>query len=63
MKLSNILIAALAGVATAKKKNRPHEVDVLAAEGLKRLEAYYTENPLPSPGTCTMDNVAVRREW
>jgi tyrosinase len=61
MKLSNVLVAALASVASAKDK--PQEVDALAAQGLHKLEAYYSKNALPSPRTCTLDNVAVRREW
>jgi tyrosinase len=61
MKFSNVLVAALASVASAKDK--PYEVDVLAAQGLHKLEAYYSKNDLPNPKTCTLDNVAIRREW
>jgi tyrosinase len=61
MKLSNVLVAALASVASAKDK--PQEVNALAAQGLHALEAYYSKNALPSPKKCTLDNVAVRREW
>jgi len=63
MKLSNFLIGALASTASATNKDKPHEVDALAAESLHRMQAYYSENPLPSPGTCTLNNVAVRRDW
>jgi tyrosinase len=63
MKLSNVFLATLAGVASAKNNDRPAEVDALAAEGLQKLQAYYSENQLPSPGSCSLDNVAVRREW
>lgn len=61
MKLSNVLLIVLTSVANAKKK--PEEVDALAAKGLHNLEAYYSKNALPSPKKCTLDNVAVRREW
>ncbi|KAI4649041.1 uncharacterized protein J4E78_008559 [Alternaria triticimaculans] len=63
MKLPNVLVAALASTISAKNKDKPNEVDDLAAEGLHRMQAYYSENPLPSPGECTLDNVAVRRDW
>jgi len=63
MKLSNVLLAALASTGSAKNKDKPNEVDTLAAEGLHEMQAYYSENPLPSPGKCTLDNVAVRRDW
>ena len=63
MKLSHVLLAALASTVSASNKDKPNEVDALAAESLHRMQAYYSENPLPSPGTCTLDNVAVRRDW
>jgi len=63
MKLSNILSMALASTTGAKSIGKPNEVDSLAAESLHRMQAYYYENPLPTPGTCTLDNVAVRRDW
>ena len=61
MKLSSVLLAALFTAVSAKHK--PQEVDSLAAQGLHKLEAYYSKNALPNPKTCTLDNVAVRREW
>jgi tyrosinase len=61
MKLSNLLAVTLATTASAKSK--PQEVDSLAAQGLHKLEAYYSKNALPTPKKCTLDNVAVRREW
>jgi len=63
MKLSTALLVAVASTASAKNNNKPNEVDALAAESLHRMQIYYSENPLPSPGTCTLDNVAVRRDW
>jgi len=63
MKLFHVLLAALASTASAESKDKPNEVDSLAAESLHRMQAYYSENPIPSPGTCTLDNVAVRRDW
>ncbi|KAI4682793.1 uncharacterized protein J4E84_007258 [Alternaria hordeiaustralica] len=63
MKLSNVLSMALASTTGAKSIGKPNEVDSLAAESLHRMQTYYSENPLPSPGTCTLDNVAVRRDW
>lgn len=66
MKLSNVLATALTSLTNASCTNttdKPQEVSVLAAEGLRRLQAYYSNNTLPNPETCTLDNVAVRREW
>lgn len=61
MKLSNLLVAALASLVSAKEK--PQEVNILAAQGLQKLQVYLSKNGYPSPKTCTLDNVAVRREW
>lgn len=35
--------------------------DLLAAQALVKLKAYYAENGAQS--NCTLENVAVRREW
>jgi tyrosinase len=61
MKVSTLLLVAIASIADAA--NRPNEVNALAAQGLHNLEAYYSRNALPNPRKCTLDNVAVRREW
>lgn len=66
MKLSHVLATALASTTNASytnTTNKPQEVNALAAEGLRRLQAYYSNKTLPNPQTCTLDNVAVRREW
>ncbi|KAI8942273.1 hypothetical protein NX059_000352 [Plenodomus lindquistii] len=60
MKLKNILVGGLAGSASATKFM---EVDALAAEGMFKLGMHIAENGYPSPKTCTMENVSVRREW
>ena len=60
MKLSHILTASLAGCADALKFM---ENDVLAAEGMIKLGIHVAKNGLPSPGTCTLDKVSIRREW
>lgn len=60
MKLSNILPAGLIGSASAVKFM---EVDQLAAQGMFKLGLHVAQNGYPSPKTCTLDNVAIRREW
>jgi hypothetical protein len=37
------------------------QTDLLAAEALVKLTAYYAANG--AQGNCTLDNVSVRREW
>jgi tyrosinase len=61
MKLFNVMIVVLAGIVGTDKK--PEEVNALAAQGLHNLKAYYSKNSLPSPKKCTLNNVAVLREW
>lgn len=60
MKFATILTAGFAGSASAIKFM---EVDALAAEGVFKLGLHVAENGYPSPKTCTLKNVAVRREW
>lgn len=59
MKISTYLNVALAGSASAKFM----ENDQLAAEGMIKLGIHLAKNGIPSPGTCTLDKVSVRREW
>ncbi|KAH7092283.1 hypothetical protein FB567DRAFT_576707 [Paraphoma chrysanthemicola] len=61
MKIAHFLVAAIAGIASAK--DRPQEVNILAAQGLLKLQEFVSKNGYPSPKTCTLNNVAVRREW
>jgi tyrosinase len=37
------------------------EHDILAAEGVLKLGLHLAANGLPSPGTCTLDKLSVRR--
>jgi hypothetical protein len=37
------------------------KTDLLAAEALRKLKAYYAGNHMP--GNCTLENAAVRKEW
>jgi hypothetical protein len=60
MKLSNVLTAGLVGTAQGVKFM---EVDALAAQGMFNLGLNVAINGLPSPKTCNLKNVAVRREW
>lgn len=60
MKLSITFIAGLASSAIAVKFM---EVDSLAAQGMFNLGLNIAKNGYPSPKTCTLENVAVRREW
>ncbi|KAJ8117333.1 hypothetical protein OPT61_g1455 [Boeremia exigua] len=39
------------------------ESDVLAAAGLGKLSLYVAENGYPNAEQCTLENVAIRREW
>lgn len=60
MRLIEIAAVALAGSASAFKIT---EHDKLAALGLKNLKNDVEKNGYPSPGQCTLENVAVRKEW
>ncbi|KAH7088058.1 hypothetical protein FB567DRAFT_494149 [Paraphoma chrysanthemicola] len=60
MRPSILLPMGLAGSASAAKFM---EVDSLAAQGMFNLGLHIAENGYPSPETCTMDSVSIRREW
>lgn len=60
MKLTTVLTAGLAGTASAIKFM---ENDALAAKGMINLGFQLAENGYPSPETCTLKNLAIRREW
>ncbi|KNG48656.1 Di-copper centre-containing protein [Stemphylium lycopersici] len=60
MRLIEIAAVALAGSASAFKIT---EHDKLAALGLENLKNDVEKNGYPSPGQCTLENVAVRKEW
>ncbi|RAR08504.1 Di-copper centre-containing protein [Stemphylium lycopersici] len=60
MRLIEIAAVALAGSASALKIT---EHDKLAALGLENLRNDVEKNGYPSPGQCTLENVAVRKEW
>lgn len=51
--------ALLASVGAAKVT----EHDKLAKLGLGNVKEYVAKNGYPSPGTCTLETAAVRREW
>ena len=64
MKLENLFallltIAAPTGAGALKLL----EHDILAAEGVLKLGFHLLANGLPSPGTCTLDKLSIRREW
>jgi tyrosinase len=65
MKISGFAVAALvSSVSAAPLQERTFlETDALAAEGVLRLGFYIAKNGYPNAKKCTLDNVAVRREW
>ena len=60
MKTTVFLLAMVTGSTTA---TRFMEVDALAAQGVFNLGLHIAQNGYPSPKTCTLENIAVRREW
>jgi len=67
MRVSRFAAAALAGGVSAapleKRSSLFLETDALVAQGVFNLGLYTAINGYPSPKTCKLDNVAVRREW
>ena len=57
MRLTAITIAALLGGTSA------FETEKLAEEGLAKLNLHVAREGYPNAENCTLDNVAVRREW
>ncbi|KAF2026205.1 Di-copper centre-containing protein [Setomelanomma holmii] len=60
MKLQVLLSLSIIGGTSAAKFL---EVDSLAAQGMVNLGLHVAQNGYPSPKTCTLNNVAIRREW
>jgi tyrosinase len=60
MRFSNTAVVALIGAVDAIKLT---EHDKLAALGLINVGKDVAKNGYPSPGTCTLENVKVRKEW
>jgi tyrosinase len=60
MKLLHVLPVGLIGGTSAIKFM---EVDALAAQGVFNLGLHVAQNGYPSPQTCTLENVSIRREW
>jgi tyrosinase len=60
MRFFEIAVVVLAGSASAFKVT---EYDKLAALGQENLKNDVEKNGYPSPGQCTLENVAVRKEW
>ena len=64
MKLGNVcalLFTIAAPTSAGALKLLEH--DILAAEGVFKLGFHLAANGLPSPGTCTLDKLSIRREW
>lgn len=61
MRFTEIITAALIGAASAAPKFG--EQEALAAAGVHNIALNAALNGYPSPKTCTLDNVKVRREW
>jgi len=57
MRSTAIIIPALLGGTSA------FEIDKLAAEGFAKLTLHVAHEGYPNAEFCTLDNVAVRREW
>jgi tyrosinase len=64
MKFSSVVTAALAGgvVAVPFESRATFESDALAKQGAANLAAYVKKNGYPN-AKCTLENVAVRKEW
>jgi len=60
MRFLTIKATALAGSVSALKVL---EHDKLATLGLQNVAKDVAKNGYPSPGTCTLENAARRREW
>ena len=57
-------VSLLAPAASAFTPASTTATDVLAANGLLNLAIYEVEQALAgNQGTCTLSNVAIRREW
>jgi tyrosinase len=67
MKISTFAAATLmSSVGAAPLEERASlflETDALAAQGVFNLGLSTALKGYPSPKTCTLDNVAIRREW
>ncbi|KAF2786397.1 Di-copper centre-containing protein [Melanomma pulvis-pyrius CBS 109.77] len=66
MKISSFAAAALVssvGAAPLEQRSLFLETDALAAQGVFNLGLQTAIKGYPSPKTCTLDNVAIRREW
>jgi tyrosinase len=62
MRFSLAFTAGLLGSASAGAI-KFQENDALAAKGMTNLAAHVAKNGYPAPEKCTLQNVAVRREW
>jgi tyrosinase len=60
MRLLAVATSALVGSVSALKVL---EHDKLATQGLQNVAKDVAKNGYPSPGTCTLENAARRREW
>lgn len=58
-----ITAAAIVAAVTGTVDATFMETDILAAAGLAKLGLHVALNGYPNPEKCTLENVAVRREW
>ncbi len=64
MRFSSIAVAAvLFGAGSASPAFKFGEQEALAAKAVINIGVNAAQNGYPSPKTCTLRNVAVRREW
>jgi len=64
MRFSTITVAALLGTGSATPTFfKFGEQEILAAKAVANIGLDAAQHGYPSPKTCTLNNVAVRREW
>lgn len=65
MKISGVAaVALISGIGAVPLEKRTFlETDALAAQGVLNLGFYVALNGYPDAKKCTLQNVAVRREW
>lgn len=63
MNLTSVLTVLFGVFAPSAAALKVLEHDILAAEGVFKLGFHLAATGLPSPETCTLDKLSVRREW
>ncbi|KAF2644631.1 Di-copper centre-containing protein [Massarina eburnea CBS 473.64] len=65
LRLATVVLLSGAGAAPVDTEETQTllETDALVAQGVLNLRSYSAKHGYPNPQTCTLKNVAVRREW